>query len=109
MQAITFQANNGMFLCAEGGGGREVVANRPVASIWGTFALLDRSGGSLNDGDGIFLQGYDGNYVCAEGGGGRELVCNRRVASIWETFTIKNRSRPGVCYQCRRSNRFAML
>lgn len=38
--AIALKANNGMFVCAEGGGGRELVANRSSAAGWETFLLV---------------------------------------------------------------------
>ncbi len=38
-QQIALRANNGMYVCAEGGGGRELVANRSVIGPWETFTL----------------------------------------------------------------------
>jgi hypothetical protein len=38
-QQVALRANNGMFVCAEGGGGRELVANRSVIGPWETFTL----------------------------------------------------------------------
>jgi hypothetical protein len=34
---ISLRASNGMFVCAEGGGGREIVVNRPEAGEWEKF------------------------------------------------------------------------
>lgn len=34
---ISLRAGNGMFLCAENGGGREIVVNRPEAGDWEKF------------------------------------------------------------------------
>jgi hypothetical protein len=36
---VNLQADNGQFVCAEGGGGQEVVANRSVALQWETFTV----------------------------------------------------------------------
>lgn len=36
---VAFRAAGGQYVCAEGGGGREVVANRPTAGGWETFTL----------------------------------------------------------------------
>ncbi len=37
---ISLRAYNGQYVCAEGGGGREVVANRNAVNAWETFKLL---------------------------------------------------------------------
>ncbi len=34
---VGFQAANGQYVCAEGGGGRELVANRNQIGPWETF------------------------------------------------------------------------
>ena len=39
MAGIHLRANNGQYVCAEGGGGREVVANRDKAQEWETFTV----------------------------------------------------------------------
>jgi carbamate kinase len=77
---VALQAYNGQYVCAEGGGGREVVANRNAVNAWETFKLLNL--GNNN----VALQAYNGQYVCAEGGGGREVVANRNAVNAWETF-----------------------
>ncbi|WP_336247823.1 SBBP repeat-containing protein [Methanothrix soehngenii] len=82
---ISLQANNGQYLCAEGGGGREVVANRDAIAAWETFGLIDQ-------GDGYYaLQADNGQYLCAEGGGGNGVVANRDWISDWETFRLIDR------------------
>jgi hypothetical protein len=77
---MALRAYNGQYVCAEGGGGREVVANRNAVNAWETFKLLNL--GNNN----VALQAYNGQYVCAEGGGGREVVANRNAVNAWETF-----------------------
>ena len=89
MFKIHLKAQNGQYLCAEGGGGREVVANRDTADVWETFSIHDENGGLLQSGDVIYLAAHNGNYLCAEGGGGREVVANRSNPSTWEKFTIE--------------------
>jgi hypothetical protein len=78
---ITLQAYNGQYVCAEGGGGQALVANRNCAQTWETFGLVDMGNNK------VALQAYNGQYVCAEGGGGQALVANRNCAQTWETFS----------------------
>ncbi|HEV2800349.1 MAG TPA: hypothetical protein VGW12_07625 [Pyrinomonadaceae bacterium] len=85
---IRLRADNGQYVCAEGGGGQRIVANRRTASEWETFQLVDRNGARLISGDQCTLRANNGQFVCAEGGGGREVVANRTVNGAWETFTI---------------------
>jgi hypothetical protein len=82
-------AVNNRYVCAEDGGGRELIANRDVADIWEHFELsFMYSQPPLVNGSQISLRSYSGLYVCAEGGGGHELVANRHWNSGWETFKI---------------------
>lgn len=88
--AIRFRADNGQYLCAEAGGGREVLANRLSAGPWETFAVeqIGPPGGALMSGQRIALRTENGSYLCAEGGGDGEVVANRTAVGPWETFTI---------------------
>ena len=77
---IALKASNGQYLCAKGGGGQQIVANRPSAGAWETFRLID-----LDDGR-VALQAYNGQYLCAKNGGGDQIVANRDSVGAWETF-----------------------
>ena len=88
MPDIHLRADNGQYVCAEGGGGGEVVANRDKAQEWETLALELNEGRFRGDSR-IALRAYNGQYVCAEGGGGGEVVANRDKAQEWETFTVE--------------------
>ena len=88
MPDIQLRADNGQYVCAEGGGGREVVANRDRAQEWETFTL-ELIDGRFRGDSRIALRADNGQYVCAEGGGGREVVANRDRAQEWETFTVE--------------------
>jgi hypothetical protein len=90
---MALRAYNGQYVCAEGGGGREVVANRNAVNAWETFKLLNL--GNNN----VALQAYNGQYVCAEGGGGREVVANRNAVNAWETFKLLNLGNNNVALQ----------
>jgi hypothetical protein len=82
-QRVALRTSNGInYLCAEGGGGREVVANRTSRGPWETFAMEVISVGK------VALRANNGHYLCAEGGGGRELVANRPTRGVWETFAL---------------------
>ena len=86
---VSLRSSNGKFICAEGGGGGAVVANRGALGAWETFTLHDLNGGNLVDGNKVTLQAANGKYVCAEGGGGGAVVANRGAVGAWETFTFR--------------------
>jgi hypothetical protein len=86
---INLQSFLGYYVCTEGGGGREVVANRTAPYSWETFTLFDVNGGALESGDTVFIQGPGGQFFCAEGGGGSNMVANRLHPGPWEQFTIE--------------------
>lgn len=84
------------YLCAEGGGGGAVNANRAVAQAWETFTLLDRNDGALNSGDLVHLRAADGRYVQAYGGGGSSINAASSNQLDWETFRIVKREGTGT-------------
>ena len=90
---ISLQAANGQYVCAEGGGGREVVANRDAMAAWETFELIDLGNGYYA------LQAANGQFFCAESGGGREVVANRDAIGAWETFKLIDRGNGNVALQ----------
>jgi hypothetical protein len=97
MSKIRLRSHLGFYVCAERGGGDQVVANRYNASVWETFHATNLSRrGTILSGDRISLQAYNGQYVCAEGGGGDGIVANRDTAAAWETFTIEKTSGGGA-------------
>ncbi|MEI2762171.1 hypothetical protein [Methanothrix soehngenii] len=77
---IALQANNGQYVCAENGGGSNLVANRDWILAWETFKHIDLGNNE------VALQAANGQYVCAENGGGSNLVANRDWILAWETF-----------------------
>ncbi len=82
---VALRACNGRYVCAEGGGSRELIANRDWIRSWETFRLVDYGGRRVG------LQVANGNYVCAEGGGGHDLVANRPWLRKWEEFRLIRR------------------
>jgi hypothetical protein len=79
---VSLQAWNGQYVCAEGGGGGEVLANRNEIDEWATFDLIE-----LKENE-IGLRAKNREYVYAEGGGGGEILASRKRLSEWETFTL---------------------
>jgi hypothetical protein len=79
---IALRASNGQYLCAEGGGGRELVANRTSAGAWESFGLVDLANAK------VALRTEKGFYWSAERGGGREVVANRNCICAWESFDL---------------------
>jgi hypothetical protein len=83
VKMTTFKTSDGThYLCAEGGGGREIVANRTEPGAWETFEVVKV------DATHVALKASNGQFVCAENGGGRELVANRSDVGAWETFEV---------------------
>lgn len=95
---VTLRTVNGQFLCAENGGGGEVVANRVTAGPWETFTVVhaDLSGGEISSGQCILLRTANGQFLCAEGGGGREVTADRAAIGPWETFMAEIQAQPSL-------------
>lgn len=89
---VALQAYKGQWVCAEGGGGGAVVANRNLARTWEHFAIAKLGGGTpvIAHGARVALKAGSGHWVCAEGGGGGAVVANRSQPLSWETFTIES-------------------
>ena len=87
---IALRASNGQYVCAEGGGGREVVANRNAIGPWETFGLINRGNGN------IALRASNGQYVVAENGGGGVVRANRNAIGPWETFGLIDRGNGNI-------------
>ncbi|OPZ93201.1 MAG: Phospholipase C precursor [Firmicutes bacterium ADurb.Bin419] len=87
--SISLRSCNGQYLCAEDGGGREIVANRTNRDVWETFSVANADGSNLKSGDSITLSTHNNYFVCAENGGGCEIVANRTEAKEWEHFIIQ--------------------
>jgi len=88
--ATKLRSSGGWFVCAEGGGGREVLANRPEAGPWETWTVH-----TFDDGR-VALQAHDGHYLTAELDG--TVLCRATLAAEWERFTIEVRD-VGVAFR----------
>lgn len=71
-----FQSSNGNYLVAEGGGGREVLANRDGIGLWETFHLFNRIrlGDELHHRDSVVLQAWNSRFLSAVNGGGGQVT-----------------------------------
>lgn len=87
---IALKGPNGLYVCAENGGGIDpriagevaVRCNRPERREWETFELI-----VLNETQAA-LQTYNRHYVTAEGGGASFLRTDATSIGIWETLTV---------------------
>jgi len=86
----TLTSSGKYFLCAEGGGGREIVADRIEAGPWEHWTIRTWEDGRVS------LQAHDGHYVTAELDG----TCRVRAVdpNEWERFTIEIRD-VGVAFK----------
>jgi len=97
---IRLKTRNAYFVCAENGGGRELVANRAAAAEWETFTLVTQHS-KLEDGIKVGLIAHNGQYVTAVNGGGtRPVTATKATQGEYETFTIRrvagvNNPQPG--------------
>lgn len=78
---VSLRTVNHTYLCAEGGGGREVVANRDGVGPWETWTATTQPDGTVT------LQAHNGMYLCAELNG--SLIANRPGAGPWESFRVE--------------------
>lgn len=93
-RVVAIKSSNGFFLCAEGGGGGALHANRPAQGPWERFTIINitrrtnTDDDKLMSGDKVGLRTDNNHFVVAEDGGGRETNANRKELKGWETFTI---------------------
>jgi hypothetical protein len=88
MYLTALQASNGQYLCAEGGGGGGLNANRNALGPWETFIVEDIWAGTQNIAynDPVGIRAESTNlYWCAPQGD-LYIVVNRAVRGAWETF-----------------------
>ena len=81
-ELVSLKSSSGAYVCAEGGGGGELKANRDGVGEWERFEVVERGGNS------IALRTSTGHFLSAEGGGGGALVANRDKIGGWEIFKV---------------------
>ncbi|MDF2431743.1 MAG: hypothetical protein JWP44_1374 [Mucilaginibacter sp.] len=77
-QTITLKGFNNQYVSGENGTA-PMNCNRPTASAWEQFVVVDEGGGK------VALQSM-GKYVSSENGT-QAITCNRTSVGAWETFT----------------------
>ncbi len=87
--SVHFRANDGLYMCAENGGGGVIDATRAVPAQWETFTVVDPDGPPLVTGEQVCIQVFNSMYMCAENGGGGTLDATRVTPQQWETFRIQ--------------------
>lgn len=99
---MNIKASNGLYLCAEEGGGIDprntpdknaITASREVAGNWEFFVEVKNDDGTIS------LKTANGNYVTAENGGGSFIRTDATAIGDWEKFT-KFDSNKGTLYVC---------
>jgi len=80
--AISLQAANGKFLCADEGMDLNVLANKEKASSWETFTLI------LFDNRECAIRCHKNLYFSTELNHEGEITATRQVVGAWETFTL---------------------
>ncbi len=73
---------SGQYVCAEGGGGGTLVADRNAVGAWETLDLLDLDNGN------VAIRSANGNFVSAVNGGGAGVTVDRTAIGSWETFAL---------------------
>ncbi|MCC7376586.1 MAG: FAD-binding protein [Verrucomicrobiales bacterium] len=82
--AVAFRAHAGTYVCAENGGGGNLVADRSAIREWERFEMVYLQREPTR----IGLRAANGQFVCAETGGGTELKANRHELRSWEKFEL---------------------
>ncbi|MEZ4448241.1 MAG: AbfB domain-containing protein [Nannocystaceae bacterium] len=78
---VALRGSNGQYVCAEDGGGHNVVVNRDAIGPWECFTLVEDEGW-------VSLRDCKGYYVCAENNGGSDVNSNRNAIGPWEKFVF---------------------
>jgi hypothetical protein len=88
----TLRSSEGYYVCAESGGGKYAVADRPSAGPWETWGV------ELNDDGTVSLIAHNGMYLCAEVDG-KTVNANRGGNGPWERFTYEVRDNSIVAFK----------
>ncbi len=79
---INLKAYNNNYVCDDGNRNHIIVADKPVASSWELFDLIE-----FDDSTCVFIS-YENSFISAEINLKNELTATRKNAWAWETFKI---------------------
>ena len=97
VSGVTFKTQmTGNFIGAQNNGGGAVIATATVAQAWETFTLIDQNGGTLMNGDSVFIKTGGGEFFQALNGGGSTLNAASLNELGWETFRVVKASGAGA-------------
>ena len=85
--AFSLKASIGKYVSAEAGGGSTLVAEASKAEVFEQMTFADLNGGSLQDGDAVYIQVWDGKYWSVTGG---QLRADHQDLGPTEVFTVHN-------------------
>ncbi len=78
---VTIQAANGQYVCADNYNNSLLTANRPSASTWEKFEVIDAGGGKI-----ALMALMNDKYVSAGAGGNGQFTANKDTIGASETF-----------------------
>lgn len=79
-QKVALKAFNGKFVCAEGGGGGALFADRAQQGPWEVFVMEEQQDRQ------VALKAANGQYVTALDGGGGDVTASANAVGAWERF-----------------------
>jgi hypothetical protein len=85
-QTCALKASTGKYLSSNQGGGSTVSTAAPHGQIWEQFTFDDLNGGTLEDGDEVYIQTYNGRYLSSSAG---VLSASKLAPGASEVFTLK--------------------
>ncbi len=84
---LSLKASIGKYVTAHDGGGSTVIAEGANAEVYEQLTFSDINGGSLQDGDAVYIQVWDGQYLSVTSG---QLQANHQQVGATEVFTVHN-------------------
>lgn len=95
---VQLVASNKLFIAAEGGGGRELIANRTLPLGWESFKVF-----FINSNQ-IALQSWNGQFLSAVNGGGGQVTATGAQIGSNETFTVHRFGDNKIVLQTKKGN-----